>query len=177
MRKKNTEKGFTMMEVLAAISLITMGVLGIFTLVQQAISFLTVSSSRLVATYLAQEGVEIVRNIRDTNFLQIHQGLISEDQWTLGLDICGGGCEAEYDDQILSFYANRYLKLVGGGFYNYSSGASTPFKRKITIFDMVDLDSPPDGIADIMKVLVEVTWEERGRIHQVITQENLYNWQ
>ena len=170
-------KGFTLLEVIAAIFLMTIGVIGILSLVNQTIISSQTTSSRLVASYLAQEGIEIVKNIRDTNSLEIHKGLLPEEQWIYGLTGCESGCEADYNDSIL-VSANRYLKIdeIDGGFYNYDSGNDTIFKRKITIFDVVDLDDPPDEIMDKMKVQVEVSWTERLRAYQVTAQENIYRW-
>ena len=66
----NKNKGFTILEVLVAIFIITTGGLAAYAMVQQII-FSTLSSSyRLTAAYLAKEGIETVRNIRDTNWLQ-----------------------------------------------------------------------------------------------------------
>ena len=158
-------KSFTLIEVLVAIFLITVGIAAALIVINQTTVFTQVTSSRLVASYLAQEGIEIVKNIRDSNFLKIHKGIIAEEHWIDGLAGCEGGCEADYDDSGL-VSADRYLK-INGGFYNYDSGIETAFKRKITI--------TPDG-SDILKVLVEVSWTERGRTHQVTAQENLYKW-
>ena len=158
-------KSFTLIEVLAAIFLITVGIAAALIVINQTTVFTQVTSSRLVASYLAQEGIEIVKNIRDSNFLKIHKGIITEEHWIDGLTGCEGGCEADYNDSGL-VSADRYLK-INGGFYNYDSGIETAFKRKITI--------TPDG-SDILKVLVEVSWTERGRTHQVTAQENLYKW-
>ena len=66
----NKNKGFTILEVLVAIFIITTGGLAAYAMVQQII-FSTLSSSyRLTAAYLAKEGIETVRNNRDTNWLQ-----------------------------------------------------------------------------------------------------------
>jgi len=54
--------------------IVIVGVGAVFTLVNQTISSNRAASSRLTAIYLAQEGIEIVRNIRDGNFLKIHNG-------------------------------------------------------------------------------------------------------
>ncbi len=65
-----TNKGFTLLEVIIAIFLITVGVGGAFALIQRTITFTAVTSSQLTATYLAQEGIERVRNTRDGNWLR-----------------------------------------------------------------------------------------------------------
>jgi len=168
-------KGFTLLEVIAAIFLMTIGVIGILSLVNQTIISSQTTSSRLVASYLAQEGIEIVKNIRDTNFLQIHRE-IEGVEWDTGLTNCAGGCEADYNDLELTPTANRYLN-IDAGFYQYSGfGTQTPFKRKITI-NIQDLSNPPDGsMLDKMKVQVEISWTERLRTYQVTAQENIYKW-
>ncbi|KPJ71791.1 hypothetical protein AMJ50_00425 [Parcubacteria bacterium DG_74_3] len=178
MRKNNSHTGFTMMEVLAAIFVITTGILGVFSLVQQVISLTTISSSRLVATYLTQEGLEIVRNIRDTNWLQARSATTT---WEDGLPL--GDWEADYTTVTFSntfyfencsdfghncdTYDGDFLK-INGGFYNYSSGINTKYKRKITI--------ARGSRIEILNISVEVSWEERGRTHKVTTTGELYNW-
>lgn len=148
-------KGFTILEVIAAMLVITIGVLGAFIVIQQLMSHIHSSSLRFTAAYLAKEGVEIVRNIRDTNWLK-------GDVWNNGLG--AGDWEADYTTQGLNDnYDGDFLNIDGSGFYSYSSGTSTKFQRKITI--------TPDG-SDKLKVFVEVKWQG----HNVLVQENLYNW-
>jgi len=163
---KQNKNGFTLIEVLAAIIVIIVGVVGVLALIQQTITYTALSSSRLVASYLAQEGIEIVRNIRDGNWLE--QRTNSAISWTDGLS--AGDWEADYNDAVLSSYgAGRYLK-IDGGFYNYESGDNTKFKRKITIVQDIDGGNPR------LKVLVLIEWQQIGKTHQVTAQEYLYNW-
>lgn len=164
MLNKKTNKGFTLIEVMLAIFLITIGILGIFSLVQRTTVFISVSSSKLTATYLAQEGVEVVRNIRDTNWLEDRTTATS---WDDGI-IPTGDWEADFLTQNLTqVYSASYLNIDGNGFYSYFAGTPTNFKRKITI-------TKPS--ADIIGVSVEVFFDERGNTHSVTAQENLYNW-
>lgn len=62
-------RGFTLIEVVVAVSVLTIGILAAFMAVQSVTGYYRVASSRLAATYLAQEGVELVRNQRDSNWL------------------------------------------------------------------------------------------------------------
>lgn len=73
--KKN---GFTILEVMIAIFVVTIGVLAAYNVTQQMISYTYHSASRLTAAYLAKEGIEIVRNTRDTNWLE-------QENWDNGL--------------------------------------------------------------------------------------------
>ena len=124
------DAGFTILEVVVAISLITVGITAIFTLYQQTISITRVSSQRLIAAYLAQEGIEIVRNIRDTNWI--------EDQaWDTGLG--EGSWEGDYQDtQSLTPWVDpgNYLEITPGGFYEYS-GSSSAIPKRIAFFDII----------------------------------------
>lgn len=157
-------KGFTLIEVLIAMFVVVLGAGALFALVQQTTSFVTNPSSQLIASYLAHEGNEIVRNIRDTNFLKIHKGL--EANWDDGLTGCSAGCEADFNDSVLGSFQDRFLK-IGGGLYTYDSGTNTIFKRKI----IVDSEE-----TDVLEVETQVSWFEKGRTHTVKAATRLYNW-
>lgn len=62
-------KGFTLIEVIVAVFLVTVGIGGVYALIQRTTAFTPVISARLTAAYLAQEGIELVRNKRDSNWL------------------------------------------------------------------------------------------------------------
>ncbi len=156
-------KGFSLIEMAVAVFIILIGVVAAFGVLQKIIVSTSIGSSRLVAAYLAQEGIEIVRNIRDTNWVE------GSGSWTQDIGGCGGGCEADYDDTMLSPWGvdGHPLNINSEGFYSYDSGVETKFKRKIIV------DETP---GEKLEVKVEVSWKERGRDHQVVVQENLYNW-
>ena len=157
---KMMKRGFTLLEVLVATFIITVGIMGSLSLVSRTIYSANISSKRLIAVYLAQEGIEIVRNIRDTNWLE-------QISWNDGLIGClfPTGCEADYDDQALVSYLDRKLYIDNNGVFSYSPSATqTEFKRRITV--------TPNG-SDILEILVSVDWQ--GKI-EVTAQENLYNW-
>jgi len=64
------KKGFTILELMIAVVVISIGVLGAYSVVQQIFSITFISSTRLTSAYLAQEGIEKTRNTRDANWLQ-----------------------------------------------------------------------------------------------------------
>jgi len=180
-------KSFTLLEVILAITVLTLAVGGSFVLISQTIASVSVVQSKLAASYLAQEGIEIIKNIRDTNWLKFQP-------WDQGLE--GGDCwEGDYqtllppDYHFLTScpfpyqYDNlRFLGIDENGFYGYSylPENKTIFKRKITISDKEDLDKDlekdPEEKPDRLKVSVEVLWVERGKLHSITAQEYLYNW-
>ncbi len=160
-----TQRGFTLIEVMIATMVLTVGVLGTYALVSRVITATSVSVSQLTASYLAQEGLELVRNARDTNFLRIRQG--EEIEWTDGLLSCSAGCEVDYNDAAFDSYQGRFLKATGS-FYAYDSGEDTKFKREVTI-------TQPS--ANALEIFVDVSWQDRGNIsREVQAADKLYNW-
>jgi Tfp pilus assembly protein PilV len=68
-KKTNSKKAFSLIEALVAISILMVGILGAFILVVRTLASTPVVQARLVAANLSQEGIELVRKIRDTNFI------------------------------------------------------------------------------------------------------------
>jgi prepilin-type N-terminal cleavage/methylation domain-containing protein len=157
-------RGFTLLEVIAAIGIIGIGVGAAFVLIQRTLTFSSTVAYRTTASYLAQEGAEIARNIRDANLLSIHKG--GGGVWSDGLTSCSAGCEADYGDTVLASYQGLPLKR-GTSFFNYDTGSDTPFRRKITLTPVS---------ADQVDVAVEVTWSDRGRSGSVTVASQMYNW-
>ncbi len=75
--RQNT--GQTLIETMAAIFILTMGVTAAVGLANFALQSSTSISKQVIATGLAREGIEAVKNMRDTNWLQ--QTTIDTDCW------------------------------------------------------------------------------------------------
>ena len=155
-------KGFTLIEILIAVTVLTIGIMACYAAITKVVSLTYLNSFRFVASRLAQEGIELVSNTRDTNWL-------NGDDWDDGLTSCVSGCEIDYDDTSFSSpYTGKYLKIDSNGFYNYGDGDDSRFKRRITITEV-----PPDEL----KIKVEIMWSELGSSEGTLeAEEHLYNW-
>ncbi|MCD6500497.1 prepilin-type N-terminal cleavage/methylation domain-containing protein [bacterium] len=151
-----SKRGFTLIEVLTAISVMTIGILGIYALVPRVISISGINTDRFIASQLAREGIEIVRNIRDGNALE---GVAFDE------GLSDGNWRVQYDKDFLLAPADEPLKMDANGFYNYDSGSPTKFKRKVILSHLG---------ADSLKVKVEVSWPGSGS--PLVVEENLHNW-
>lgn len=174
------QKGFTIVELIITIFVLSIAIIGVYNAFSILVILTSNITNRLTAAYLAQEGMEIIRNIRDSNWIVL-------SPWDDGLSNCASpsGCDVDYMtnsvDGPLPYVADRNLYINSAGFYNHSNdGQKTRFKRKIII-------TPVDGYDYIMKVVVNVSWDERENILNSIfggqTQpgkieatEYLYNW-
>lgn len=182
LRPKKNKNGFTILELMAAIFVATVGLLGVTTIIQNLSINTSFFSDKLIASYLAQEGIEIVRNIRDTNWLEKNEN--PENSWNEGLiNNCLNGCEIDYfcttvedpdpnnpsgHNCFRSYNDSHYLRIDSDGFYSYSpSGTDTKFRRKIIV---------TQEDQDILKVEVFVYWRDKGRDYSFSALEKLYNW-
>lgn len=167
----NSQQGFTMIELIIGLAILSFGIIAVYSVFFPAITQTYNVSSRLTAVYLAQEGLEIVRNIRDNNF-------IAGNNWAQGLLSCNLGCQASYKagtaqqqqaDQLAAFNPSQYLTLDADGFYSYSeTGISTKFQRNITITQELG--------TDILRVVSNVSWNFNGQPYNYQTDEYIYNW-
>jgi prepilin-type N-terminal cleavage/methylation domain-containing protein len=163
------KKGFTLIEVVIAITIFTVAVGGSFVLVKQSLEAVSRAHSKAIAFYLAQEGIELVRELRDSNWLA--QRIGQEISWKNGL--AQGEWEMGYNESVLKPYGiGSYLYLGANGFYFYPNPVTTEtqtmFKRKIIISEI-------EG-GNALNVRVVVDWQEKGLAIQVETDEILYNW-
>ncbi len=81
-------RAFTLVETLVAISIFTMSILGMISILASGVSDISYAKQKIVASYLAQEGIECVRNIRDNYIL--YTDTIPAQNWsnfvTLSID-------------------------------------------------------------------------------------------
>jgi hypothetical protein len=153
---KNKERGFTL---IIASFVLTVGIVGAYMAISGPIHYTKDSMSKITAAYLAQEGVEIVRNIRDTNWLQ------TPGNWNNGLMSCSSGCEAEYNNSSLIPLPGNPRNLTKKDFYSYDpAGTETIFSREIVI-----TNCPLDTCLQITST---VYWGGKS----ITIAENLYNW-
>ena len=159
-------KGFSLIEVVTAIFILTVGVGGAFSLIYQTLSAVYLVRSELTASFLAQEGVEIVKNLRDNAWL--YSRAATSTSWLAYLSEAGGDYEVDYSTQTLSRADNStYMKVDSNGFFNYSSGDQTNFTRSVSLTNVS---------TTTVKVVVTVGWQTGGRDHSLEIVENITNW-
>ena len=157
---KFQENGFTLPEVMVAVFIILVGIIGISGIFPKIISLAGLSSLEFTASYLSQEGIELVRNLRDENLLNFQD-------WDYGLD--EGDYGVQYNKNILlSGFNDVFLKIGSDGFYKYLPGGDdTLFKREITIKKEDD---------NTILVTSLVKFDFKGKSYNFSAEEYLYQW-
>lgn len=67
------KSAFSIIEVLIGIFIFTMWMLSVYMLLQSSFNINEDNKNRIVAANLAREGIELVRNIRDSNYKNVHK--------------------------------------------------------------------------------------------------------
>lgn len=161
--KKQKEKGFTLMEIIVAMFVFSIGLVAILGLATMSLRASTTSKLRLIAAGLAQEGMELVRDVRNSNSDWDNWEWYGSRATSTSQDYL-----VQYDDSVLLTYAETPLKLNSGtGLYQYDSGNDTQFYRKVTLTKVSSHE---------VKVLVEVKWSSQGQWHYLIAEDRLWKW-
>lgn len=156
------KSGFTLIEVIISVLIISMVATGILYVISLSLNSATRVNNNLIAAGLAQEGLEVVRGIRDRDW---HLGN------SFGASLPNGTYLIEARDQALNPFGDTFLKKDGNGFYNYISGTDTIFKRKIII------ENSSQNPATVEKVVkVEVSWREKSGPQMIQAELRLFNW-
>lgn len=121
-------KGTTLIELVVALGIIITGLLTVVGLIARSIDVGTKSRNEIVALGLAQEGIEAVRAIRDSNGLAIEAGDPGVSAW------------------------NTSLLGLAGGMYDYTGVPVIDYDYTAFPGNLVDgpwvIDFSPDTIAD-----------------------------
>lgn len=164
LKKLYSRKGQFMPEMMVAISILVVGVLGIVTLFIRSLSLAGVVTDNYIGTYLAAEGIEVTKNILDTN-------LIEGNSWNDGF------ADGEYE---VEFSSEFFIPIVGaprplladsvgpGRVYWYVVGTPTQFTRKIRITLRGENEIQVNSIME---------WTSRGKQFQIDVEDHFYNWQ
>ncbi|MDE2000962.1 MAG: hypothetical protein KGI60_00140 [Patescibacteria group bacterium] len=152
--------GQMMIEAMVALSIVLVGLLGIFSLVSRSLSLNRVATEQYTGANLAAEGIEIVKNILDANALQ-------KNAWNMG--VAPGEYQVDYTSASLAQYGGVPLHYdPATGMYSYAGPETTSYNRKIT----VSQPSPDEIVVDST---VSWTTRDSGQF-QVDLEDHFFNW-
>ena len=171
MIKLNFKKGFTLLEALVAVSILMVAVVAPMTIAQKGLSSATYSKSQMIASYLAQDAIEYIKNVRDQ--VSIRNSFEWDKLWdsneSPNLFIClapnpsDPGCEIDTNSGggvgLVRSYTDGVLYKDADGFYGLDSVGTdkTIFTRKINI-TLNDDDLDANGNEYEALVTVTVGW-------------------
>ena len=126
-RKIRKLEGFSLGEVLLSVFILATALTTSVGLMAANLRYMINSQDRVIATGLAQEGTELVMNIRDTNWEK------GDEAFENGFPgNSGNNYTINYNSSNLTS-GNRHLRLNNYDFYTHSGSTPTKFQRKIIV--------------------------------------------
>jgi len=181
----NMNKGFTLLEIIVAVAILSVGIVGSLGLINRTIVLGGAVSKQLIGAYLAQEGMEVIHNIRHTNWIEDGIPALSPVDWDDGISADGNYC-VNYDTtkanivqppncDASSSWELFIVEDLDKKSYVHAGPIGTVFKRHINITHLNDdngtpLDLNDDEIYMLVKSFVE--WDT-GSIQ---AEGRLYDW-
>lgn len=169
---KQTRPGFTLIETFVAITVLLIALVGPLSIAAQSLRIAYYARDQVTAFYLAQEGIEYARAIRDQNYL-------TALPWLSGIDSCmNTTCSIDFPN-----FSHAVCNPVGVNpcppvyissattLYNEvaASGPASPFTRTVTLL-------PVAGTSDEVIVKVTISWVSAGINRSFQLTEHLFNW-
>jgi len=180
------KKGFTILESLISISILSVAVTGPLVYVTNSLKAAEVARDQTIAFYLAQDAVEHIKNVRDNNTI----GITNRSLWLVSLEACeNAACHFDRYDITVPIACSSGVcpalrqNGVGEFFqgYGYGIGGSwedSRFTRTIIIEKVPHAMPPPfNGTPDFEEARVTVTvgWSTRDIVREVVVVEHIFN--
>ena len=180
----SSESGQVIVESLVAMSIIVGSLMGMLYLSRTAIGLHREIADRIVATNLAAEGIEIVKNTIDNSVLtcDVGGGGASDADWSLACEEWNKDFYQQTQTFGVSYASNGKLDAskildfdaVSGRYgYDLPSSSRRPgsrsFTRAVTVQNMGETRQQ-------LRVTALVTWEARGGEERVELKTDFYDW-
>jgi prepilin-type N-terminal cleavage/methylation domain-containing protein len=189
--KKIGAAGFTLMETLVAVLLLSIAVAGPLTIASKGIQATTLAKDQDTAFYLAQDAVEYIRFVRDTNRLSNGNWLTGPGGADLTPCVSSTGNNTCQVDSLKNTITS--CSTSGGScgvinwdstnlYFSYTSGTATIFSRTVSIVTPTCNSGGTLCNNGEASVTVKVTWCDQASVcattpRAVTVRENIFNWQ
>jgi prepilin-type N-terminal cleavage/methylation domain-containing protein len=151
------KKGFSLAEVVIAVAVVGIGIVAVIVLISKSIQESIDIRNQIIAAQLAQEGVELVRWVRDDNVAKGNLPFSPSFPSGTNLD----ECRVDKDNPIpqCSSSANhKRLNYVSDFYVHSSGGTQTKFQRKIEFIykdgESSTLDPAEASSVDVTSIVV-----------------------
>lgn len=163
--------GFSLIEILAVLFIVSVALLGLVSLIIQNIQAQSINKNNLIAYNLAQEGIELIRQTRDSNW---RAKVVYDTNLATGIYYIDYRMDKP---ELANIDSSKIYLLNTNGYLNYvnlqagdSGAVPTIFSREIY------LDKPVGYEGDPLQVRALVTWTDRGHAYRYELRTLLFDW-
>ncbi len=172
--KKYTQSGFTLIETMVAIVVLGIAIGAPMKLASDSLQNAEYIQRSLTGAFLAEEGIEYIRQYRDSNLLAVPP----LDWMTEIQSKCGTGCRVDVwettpADSIIACSSNcvLYVNNTSGRYsHDENDGPASPYTRRIRV------EAVGTGGNEV-KVISTVTWTHKTQTYTYVLEGRLLNWQ
>ncbi len=184
---EHSRRGFTLIETLVAITIFTFSIVAMITVLGGGLKDTNFAKNKMTASFLAQEGIEVMRNIRDT-FVLYDENSIGWSDFITHINNCNTasnqyGCFIHLEDLIYT-EPNKPITQVeiepcdnslctelefheSTGSYDYNNGNPSGFFRGIYVEQIS---------AKEIAIISSVYWKAGSGTQRVSFVDYLSNW-
>lgn len=166
---ERTRQGFSLIEVLVAVFILTVGITAVSILMVGNIKNLQLAKNQIIASVLAQEGIELVRNLKDNgkldsavSFCDYTQEDATPPRECLDLRVDIDPANGKIDDidngSDKRLYINNAKKLYS---HKNAGATATKFLRKINV-SIYGVYVSAASTNRVMTVTSMVSWDDSG---------------
>lgn len=193
-KKLQKNSGFTIVETLISITLFSIAITGVITVAAKGGVNSIALKNRVIATYLADEGIELMRGMRDTEVLGNtlpYTGwlrFVTDAVAKCGTNPCDiDGANSAHPSSTLfpqfdNFVTSGAVAVTGitgtyfplyydntTGFYgdSFVPNGKTPFHRALKVISL-----PPNEL----QITSTVVWKEGASTQSITQTESIFNW-
>lgn len=159
---------FTLVEIILGITVLSIVLVGITVLTLTSIQANAANVHRLTAYYLAQEGVEGFRTMRDSNWMQNYV-------WNEGKVLWGADFSQE-GFYVLTYQPDGPAPWALSYFGANREWAETAGAVEDIFTRTVEVSFPDESNKDLMEVTAVVSWRERSRDTSVEVSTEFTDW-
>lgn len=191
------KSGQSLIELIVAVAIIQVGLLSVWSLFLSNFNAEREAELRIVGANLSREGIELVKNIRDSNWLRGDRGEVNEEGtiWPWDEGLISGAYSISYDNGALEDEATSQLYIDSQGFYTNSPNQTkiSPYKRTIELKSVCCPDLGGDLACDDtnyqikesnepcslrigINVIAKTTWSHSGSERSSVAEDIIYNW-
>lgn len=159
-----TQAGLTLIEVMVAFLVLSLGLTAATSIFVNSIASARLARNNLVASGLLQEGMEVMRNLRDSDW----HALRPFGSFGNPGPVADSNYEVQWNSAQLRTLAGQVLREdPGSGLFSYDCCVNTIFRRQVNIATVSAVEKT---------VTVLVSWDQNGSPKSVAAEEHLFDW-
>lgn len=191
---KNNFWAFNIIEIIIGIFIFSLWMAAIYSIIYSTITLQNHTDDRMIAMYLASEQLEIMRNIRDTNFLKLqtynqisplsdnyYERFEPGNYYKIANDFSSYDSYQKVEPlSVTQSYTydsmqSYRLYLDSDGNYTYEENGNTPTRFYRYIFIDIPYNLSDDNIKNAMRVESKVFWYD-WKMREYSIRSILTNW-